>query len=85
MDASCAQGDIDPSELKSLLPIPDCSDDAILATELDIDNQRTIKVDSERTRVSEMKGLHALALNMKRQVFNIEEATLRTERALTYY
>jgi hypothetical protein len=92
LDASAAHGDIDPAELKSLLPVPDCSDDAIMATDLDNDSQRsfkidqrTIKVDSERTRVSEMKGLHALAVKKKKQVFNVDEVTLRTEKALTYY
>lgn len=92
LDASAAQCDIDPAELKSLLPVPDCSDDAIMATDLENDSQRTfkidqrtIKADSERTRVSEMKGLHALAVKKKKQVFNIDEVTLRTEKALTYY
>ena len=66
IDASSVQGDIDPSELMSLLPFLDCSDDGIMATDLDIDNQRTIRVDSERTRVSEMKGLHGLAIKKKK-------------------
>lgn len=77
--------EIEPHELISMLPVQDCDDDIIMATELDIDNQRTIKVDSERTRVSEMKGLHAFSAIKKKQVFNLDEATLRTEKALTFY
>lgn len=77
--------EIEPHELIALLPVPDCDDDIIMATELDIDNQRTIKVDSERTRVSEMKGLHGYSVLKKKQVFNLDEATLRTEKTLTFY
>ena len=58
--------EIEPHELISMLPVKDCDDDIIMATELDIDNQRTIKVDSERTRVSEMKGLHGYSVIKKK-------------------
>lgn len=84
-DASQSAYDIDINEFKLLLPISDCTDDAIMACELDTEYQRTIKVDSQRTRVSEMKGLHLLSLKKNQRVFNIEEANLRTEKALTYF
>lgn len=77
--------EIEAHELKASLPLGDCDDDIIMATELDADSQRTIKVDAARTRVSEMKGLHALSVKKKKQVFNLDEVTLRTEKALTFY
>lgn len=77
--------EIDQALMKQLLPISDCNDDLIMATELDYENQRTIKVDAARTRVGEMKGLHSLSVQRKKQVFNLDEVTLRTEKALTFY
>lgn len=52
--------------MKQLMPFSDCDDDQIMATELDYENQRTIKADAARTRVSELKGLHALSVQRKK-------------------
>lgn len=77
--------EFDIADMKQLMPFSDCDDDQIMATELDYENQRTIKADAARTRVSELKGLHALSVQRKKQLFNLDEITLRTEKALTFY
>ena len=82
---SSKEFDMDSGLLASLLPIRDCNDDIVMSTELNRSNQKVIKVDSERTRVTELKGLQALSSTKNEHLLDLDQIPFRTEKALTFY